>query len=71
VFQSAGFELTRIQHSHGKNDWHDMNDVTPAHDSAEEDPEREWSRGRIYRCSTCEDEIKITLPESERPLGGR
>jgi len=69
VFQSASFELTRWQHSHGDGEWHDMYDVTPAHDSTEADPEREWDHARIYRCSTCEHEVRVVLPENERPLG--
>lgn len=68
MFQSSAFELTnRIQHSHGANDWHDMVEVTPSHDAAESDPERAWSSGRIFRCSTCEDEIKVMTPDQEPP----
>ena len=66
MFQSSHIELARLQHHHGGNEWHDMLEVTPNHDAAESDPERSWSRGRIFRCSTCEDEIRVTLPDEER-----
>lgn len=60
----ARFELARLEHSHGKNDWHRMEEV---HDSAQTDSEREWGRHRIFRCTTCEDEIRVAVPEP----GGR
>jgi hypothetical protein len=60
VFQSAQFELSRLEHHHGGDSWHDMYEVSEAHDSAESDPERQWARGRIFRCSTCEDEIRVS-----------
>ena len=56
-------ELGRMQHSHGHGDWHDMVEVETAPDSAESDRERDWQRGRIFRCTTCEDEIRIVNPQ--------
>jgi hypothetical protein len=64
VFQQAQFELARFQHNHGGGQWHDMNEVTPGHDAAEADPERQWARGRIFRCSTCEDEIRVDISDA-------
>lgn len=66
MFQLSQFELARLEHHHGGDEWHEMHDVTPAHDPAESDPERQWSRGRIYRCSVCEDEIRVSLPDPEQ-----
>ena len=66
MFQTSGFELARMQHGHGNNEWHDMNEVA-AHDSAASDPERTWARGHIFRCSTCEDEIRVLDSEPEPP----
>ena len=67
MFQSAAFELARLEHNHGNNEWHEMQDVTPdqdaEHDAAAHDPERLWTRGRIYRCTTCDDEIRVVLPD--------
>ena len=67
MFQFSQLELARLQHSHGGNDWHDMHEVTSAHDSAESDPERSWAQGRIFRCSTCEDEIRIVGSDEAPP----
>jgi len=67
MFQLSQFELARFQHSHGGDDWHDMHEVAPAHDSAESDSERSWARGRIFRCSTCEEEIRVMTSDQEPP----
>ena len=69
MFQLAQFELARLEHSHGGDYYHDMYEVSEAHSPAESDPEREWARGRIYRCSVCEDEIRVTLPDPS-PIEG-
>ena len=69
MFQLAQFELARLEHSHGGDEYHDMYEVSEAHSPAESDPERDWARGRIYRCSVCEDEIRVTLPDSS-PIEG-
>ena len=63
MFQAAQFELARLEHSHGNNDWHEMSEVTSDHDVAGSDPERQWARGRIYRCTACEDEIRVVMPD--------
>ena len=65
MFASRSLEVARIQHEHGAGDWHDMVDVTDA-TSAGQDPERGWLRGRIFRCSACEDEIRIQEPDQVR-----
>ena len=71
MFQSAAYELARLQHGHGNNEWHDMYEVSseasPGHDSAGSDPEREWSNGKIYRCSVCEDEIRVVYDDERKP----
>ena len=72
MFQTAQFELARLEHNHGGNEWHDMEEVSSAaHDSAESDPERTWSRGRIFRCTVCADEIRVTLPDPSPIEGAR
>jgi hypothetical protein len=58
-------ELVRLEHSHGKDDWHSMTEVR---DPSQADSEREWARHRIFRCTTCEDEIRIEVPQ---PGSGR
>jgi hypothetical protein len=36
--------------------------VEVTHDSAEDDPERGWSRGKIFRCTACSEEIRVVPP---------
>lgn len=71
MFQLAQFELARLEHNHGGDDYHDMVEVTRGHDSAENDPERQWARGRIFRCSACEDEIRVSMPDPSPIEGAR
>jgi len=62
VFASRSLEIAHIQHDHGKGEWSDMVEVTDS-SSASEDPERGWLRGRIFKCKTCEDSIRIETVE--------
>ena len=62
MFASRSYEVSRIQHDHGGGEWHDMVDVTD-NSSAQQDPERGWLRGRIFRCSACQDEIRVQEPD--------
>lgn len=72
MFAARSLEIAHIQHDHGNGEWHDMVDVTEA-TNANQDPERSWLRGRIFRCTTCEDSIRIEVPEqgtaADEPLG--
>lgn len=62
MFASRSLEIANIQHGHGNGEWHDMVDVTDT-SSAKQDPERGWLHRRIFRCTTCEDEISVQLPD--------
>lgn len=62
MFASRSLEIAQIQHDHGSGEWHDMVDVTEQ-SSTTEDPERGWLRGRIFKCSACEDSIRVQMPE--------
>jgi hypothetical protein len=59
------YETLKIMHRHDQ-EWVPMTDTTGvrAHDPAFDDPERSWWRGdvRIFRCSTCAEEIAIDVP---------
>ena len=59
VFPSSTFGMNKPQHWHGGDDWSDMEEVTQSHDAAEADPERAWKGGRIFRCTTCEEQFRI------------
>ena len=71
MFQWAQFELARLEHHHGGDEYHDMQDVTPGHDSAESDPERQWSAGKIFRCSVCEAEVRVSFADPSPIEGAR
>lgn len=52
----------RLMHRHG-------DDYVPMveHDAADHDPEKGWLRGaRIFRCTTCEEEV-VLVPPTEEP----
>jgi hypothetical protein len=53
--------LQRVEHRHG-DEWHRM-EPAPGHDAAATDRERAWARGRIFRCTSCDDEITVYPPD--------
>jgi hypothetical protein len=61
------YALDRMEHRHGS-DWYPMEEVTPAHDPAGSDIERQLGRHRIYRCTRCDEDIRVELPgQNESP----
>ena len=52
----------RIEHQHADGSWATMEPRDP-HAPAENDPEREWERGRVYVCTVCQEAIRIAEPE--------
>jgi hypothetical protein len=58
----------RVEHRHGDR-WVRL-EPSPPHDSAESDPERSWgSGGRLYRCSECDEQIRVDLDRDDRTPG--
>ena len=56
------FDYTTVQlfHSHGEGHYVPMAERTD-HDPAARDPERKWLSGaRIFKCTTCDEEIVMT-----------
>jgi hypothetical protein len=43
----------RISHRHKDGAWGEMRPVE--HSSVEHDPERQWGRGRLFKCTSCEE----------------
>jgi hypothetical protein len=56
--------LLRLEHQHGDR-WVRL-EPSPAHDSAESDPERAWANGRIYRCPECEETVRVDRDHDDR-----
>ena len=59
--------LLNVQHRHG-DQWVRL-EPTPEHDAAEGDAERQWEFGRLFRCTTCDEEVKVDLDWDERTPG--
>jgi hypothetical protein len=55
------YALDRMQHRHGT-EWFPMKDISPAHDPAASDIERNLGRHRIYRCTRCDEDVRIDVP---------
>jgi hypothetical protein len=60
VLAGRAFEVNEMQHGHDDGSWHSMEQVGA--EPAVEDPERGWIRGVIYRCTTCEEQIRVLSP---------
>ena len=53
----------RIQHSHGDGNWGEMVEDRQHHAPADHDPERSWGRGRLFRCTSCDESVTIMTDE--------
>lgn len=64
------YQTVKLLHHHGNDEWVPMAEGSE-HDAAAHDPERAWLRGaRIFRCTTCEEEIAFVPaaePRTEAP----
>jgi hypothetical protein len=60
------YALDRMEHRHGSN-WYPMEQVS-SHDPAASDIERSLGRHRIYRCTRCDEDVRIEIPgENDAP----
>jgi hypothetical protein len=67
-FQELEYE---ISHRHDDGRMTRMEEQRPHHDAAEHDPERAWSRHRIFRCTACEESVTVIPGEEGGPEIGR
>ncbi len=57
----------KLMHWHGGKDWVEMIETGGDHTVAAHDMERSWLKGgKIYRCSSCEEQIAV-VPQSADP----
>jgi hypothetical protein len=56
----------RIEHRHSDGSWQALQEVP--HDSAAHDGERSWLRRAIFRCSTCDEQVTVTVDGDESGL---
>ena len=59
----------QLMHRHSDGTWAEMASEPARHDAAAHDPERGWSRWRIFRCKTCEEVLTVHRGEIEIPEG--
>jgi hypothetical protein len=66
MFQLGGLEQTlRLEHRHGDGTWAPLEPRRGHHDPADHDPERDWANGRIYVCTSCNEQVRVTDLASE------
>ena len=53
----------RIDHRHPDGSWGEMVEDRSHQSPADHDPERKWSRFRIFRCTSCEASVAIANEE--------
>jgi hypothetical protein len=57
-----------VEHRHSDGSRVAMVEQPQHHDSAEHDPERSWGIRRIFRCTSCDEEVSIVAGDpDERP----
>ena len=54
TLKSSGFQL---EHRHSDGSWSQLERV--AHDTAEHDPERSWLSGLLFRCRSCDEQVRV------------
>jgi hypothetical protein len=62
----------RFQHRHDDGTWGSLEPRPAHHDSADLDPEREWvgTDVRLYKCTTCDEEVRVIEERGTPALGG-
>jgi hypothetical protein len=54
-----------VEHRHGDGSWGRMEGKGGHHDPAAHDPEQEWQYGVVFRCDSCDEEVRLTPPGPE------
>jgi hypothetical protein len=53
-----------LQHRHNDGKWERLEQRTH-HAPADHDPERDWERGRLFVCPSCEEQVRIVTTDGE------
>ena len=58
----------RLQHRHSDGSWSPLEPAPDHHDAAQHDAERAWATGKIYVCTTCDEQVRVVTgePDEER-----
>ena len=70
LLRSAEYSL-ELKHRHDDGSWGSFAPVPPHHSPTDHDPERDWAKGTIYRCTTCDEEVLVTPNEDPGAPRGR
>ena len=54
----------KVSHRHKDGGWGDMEEVA-IHRSSAHDKERLWGIGRLFRCTSCDEDVTLIPPGSE------
>jgi hypothetical protein len=57
--------MPRLEHRHSDGSWGRLVPRSAHHSPTEHDPESDWSKGRIYTCTSCDEEVRLMPPERE------
>ena len=61
--------LFRVEHQHNDGTWSTLEAVEhDPHDPAESDPERDWDRGHVYVCTSCQERVRVLGLRHEDPV---
>ena len=70
MFQVGGlYQALRLEHKHEDGTWASFEPRPSQHDAAEHDPERSWAKGRIYACTSCDEQILVSDASDEGSPG--
>jgi hypothetical protein len=56
--RAYGETLLRLKHRHG-DAWYPLVEAEGLHERAEQDVERKWISGRIFRCQSCAEAVLV------------
>jgi hypothetical protein len=66
----AFYEELTLRHRHNDGAWSRLEPRPAHHDSAEHDTERSWKDGRIFACTTCDEQVMVAVdPHGDAPRG--
>lgn len=68
MFQLQSAEvMLRLKHLHGDGTWGTLAPKRAHHDPADHDPERDWAQGRIYACTSCDEQVMVSTADEDEP----
>jgi hypothetical protein len=53
-----------LEHRHNDGSW---SRLERDHDTAEADPERGWLSGLLFRCRSCDEQVRVTTSREPEP----